>query len=115
MTQLDIVLKAAHILDMRHAHDIVALDLCGATVIADYFVTANSTPQMNALARELTQQLAKEGIAPTLTERNKTPDWILLDFDGVTVHIFSSNMRDFYALDKLWADARKIEVPKEEN
>ncbi len=112
MTDLQKVHKLAKILDMKRARNIIALDLGGATIIADYFVicSAGSPAQMHALYDAATEEMAKEGAAPVRTEGMKNPDWALLDFGGVMLHIFSTQMRDFYGLDNLWADAQKIEL-----
>ena len=56
------------------------------------------------------EEMAKLGEPPVKSEGMKNPDWALVDFDGVMLHIFSTQMRDFYGLDNLWADAVKIEI-----
>ena len=112
MTQREKVEKIVEILDNKRAHNIVALDLMGATIISDFFIicTANSTPQMRALYDAVNEEMGKLGINATACEGMKNSDWALVDFDGVTVHIFSSQMRDFYGLDNLWADAIKLDI-----
>ncbi len=112
MTQIEIVNKLVNALDMKKAHNIIALDLKGATIIADYFVicTAGSSPQMHALFEAAMEVMAKCGINASSCEGMKNPDWALIDFEGVVLHIFSSQMRDFYALDNLWAEAEKLDI-----
>ena len=112
MTEIEKVKRAAELLDSKKAYDIVALDLCGSTIIAEYFVicTAGSTPQMNALYDAVCEGMAKDGCPPLHVEGIKNAGWIVVDFDGVMVHIFSRQMRDFYGLDNLWADAKKIDL-----
>lgn len=112
MTDLEKVHKLVKILDMKKARNIIALDLCGATIIADYFVicSAGSLAQMHALYEAAQEEMAKEGFPPERSEGMKNPDWVLIDFCGVMLHIFSTQMRDFYGLDNLWADAQKIEI-----
>lgn len=116
MTDLEKVHKLAHILDMKKARNIIALDLGGATIIADYFVicSAGSPAQMHALYDAAYEEMAKEGCPPEKCEGMKNPDWALIDFGGVILHIFSTKMRDFYGLDNLWADAVKIDIDVEE-
>ena len=115
MTDLEKVHKIAKILDMKKGRNIIALDLCGATIIADYFVicTAGSPAQMHSLYDSVCEQMAQEGEEAVRCEGMKNPDWALVDFGGVMVHIFSTQMRDFYGLDNLWADAVKIEIDVE--
>lgn len=117
MTQLETVNKLVAILDSKKAYNITALDLCGATIIADYFVicTANSQPQMNALFDAACEEMAKEGCVPVTSDGKKNPDWALIDFGGVMLHIFSSKARDFYGLDNLWAEAVKLDVKTNPN
>lgn len=112
MTELEKVHYLAKILDSKKGRNIIALDLKGATIIADYFVicTAGSPAQMHALYEAACEEMAKAGNPAERTEGMKNPDWALLDFGGVMLHIFSTNMRDFYGLDNLWAEAEKIEI-----
>ena len=112
MTELEMVHKLAKILDSKKGRNIIALDLKGATIIADYFVicSAGSPAQMHALYETACEEMTKEGFVPVRTEGMKNPDWALVDFGGVMLHIFSTQMRDFYGLDNLWAEAEKIEI-----
>ena len=55
-------------------------------------------------------RFVREGCPPLRVEGIKIAGWIVVDFDGVMVHIFSRQMRDFYGLDNLWADAKKIDL-----
>ena len=112
MTELEMVHKLAKILDSKKGRNIIALDMNGATIIADCFVicTAGSPAQMSALFDAACEEMTKEGEPPVKCEGTRNPDWALVDFDGVMLHIFSSQMRDFYGLDNLWADASKIEL-----
>ena len=112
MTELEKVHKLAEILDSKKGRNIIALDLNGATIIADYFVicSAGSPAQMHALYEAACEEMAKLDSPPVRSEGMKNPDWALVDFGGVMLHIFSMQMRDFYGLDNLWAEARKIEI-----
>ncbi len=112
MTQLEKVHKLVEILDMKKATDIIALNLNGATIIADYFVicTARSNPQMHALFEAASEGMLALGCEIDHSEGTRNPDWALIDFGGVILHIFSSQMRDFYGLDNLWADAVKVDI-----
>ncbi len=112
MTELQKVHALAKILDSKKGRNIIALDLGGATIIADYFVicTAGSPAQMHALYEAACEEMAKLDSPPVKCEGMKNPDWALVDFGGVMLHIFSTQMRDFYGLDNLWAEATKIEI-----
>jgi ribosome-associated protein len=113
----ELALKIAHILDERKAQDIKIINVNKKTVIADYFVIAggNSRTQVNALADEVEYKLGLEGIKPTRVEGRGDGTWVLVDFDSVLVHIFGRESRDFYKLEKLWAEGTPVEFEMTEN
>lgn len=112
MTDIEKVHKLVEILDGKKGRNIIALDLMGATIIADYFVicSAGSPAQMHALYEAACEEMAKADCPPVRSEGMKNPDWALVDFGGVMLHIFSTQMRDFYGLDNLWAEAQKLDI-----
>ena len=70
--------------------------------------TANSFIHCKAIAKDLRKYLLSSG----LKERSKSDldsGWIILDFDEIIVHIFTEQLREYYQLEKLWADARITE------
>lgn len=105
-----IALLAAKALDEKKAKDIKILYVNEQTIIADYFVIAqgNSRTQVNALADEVEYKLGLEGIQPTKIEGRGQGTWVLLDYDSVLVHVFNPQSREFYNLEKLWADGEEI-------
>ncbi|MBQ7399636.1 MAG: ribosome silencing factor [Clostridia bacterium] len=106
----EIALKAAKALDEKKARDIKILYVNEQTIIADYFVIAAGTSrtQVNALADEVEYKLGLEGIKPAKIEGRGQGTWVLLDYDSVLVHVFNPQSRDFYNLEKLWADGQEI-------
>jgi ribosome-associated protein len=108
----DFAVKAAKIAIERNCSDVMVLDLKGVSPAADYFVIATGTSdrQMRAIADEI-QDLAKEhknrrfGIAGY-----ETGKWILLDYVDVVIHLMSEESRDYYALEMLWGDTKKITI-----
>ena len=105
-----IALLAAKALDDKKAKDIRIIYVNQQTIIADYFVIAqgNSRTQVNALADEVEYKLGLEGIDPTKVEGRGQGTWVLLDFDSVLVHVFNPQSREYYNLEKLWADGEEI-------
>ena len=99
-------------LDKKKASNIVCLDVSGLTILADYFVicSASSKTQLNALAEGVDEEFTKSGIEPPTHEGRGGAEWLLLDCGDVIVHIFYNEMREFYGLDKLWDDAKKIDI-----
>ena len=104
--------KIAQILYSKKAHDIQLLCVNRQTVLADYFVIAHGTSntQVKALSDEVVYQLGLEGIECLRTEGYDSASWILLDFGSIIVHVFQKDTRDYFKLEKLWADADKVEL-----
>ncbi len=112
-----LALRIAEILDERKAKDIKIINVNKKTVIADYFVIAggSSRTQVNALADEVEYKLGLEGIDPSRVEGRGDGSWVLLDFDSVIVHVFGRESRDFYKLEKLWAEGTPVEYIQKED
>lgn len=110
-TNKDLALKIAKALDEKKAEDIQVLDVLELTSLAEYFVICNGTSstQVKALSDEVQEQMTKIGIEPHHIEGERGGNWVLLDYDGVIVHIFYRETREFYKLDKLWNDAEKVD------
>ncbi len=94
----------------KQASDILLLDIRELTAFADYMVimSAETTPQMDALAEDLRLSLKAEG--ETLYHQEGTPasGWLLLDFADVVVHIFAPEQREYYKLEQVWNKARPV-------
>lgn len=102
------------ILDTKKAEDIKCLKIDSKTVIADYFVicTGHSSTQIKALADEVEYKLGVGGVDYIRLEGNDSTDWKVLDCKDVIVHIFSTEAREFYKLDRLWSDCEEIDISK---
>jgi len=100
------------VLDAKKARDIKLLHVEDRTVIADYFViaTGSSRTQIRALADEIEFRLEPYGIAPHHIEGADTGIWVLQDFGPVIVHLFNSEGREFYNLDKLYQDTTERDI-----
>ena len=97
-------------LDSKMAQDIKALNTTRLTVLADYFIicTATSTTHIKTLADETEKALSELGEPPLRREGYRSGGWVLLDFGCAVVHIFLSDAREFYALERLWNDAPQV-------
>jgi ribosome-associated protein len=97
----------------RKALDLVVLDLRPASGFTDYFVimTGQNTRQIHAISDAIQESLGSTGVKPAHIEGGDRAGWILLDFFDFIVHIFSPESRAFYALERLWGSADRIEVP----
>lgn len=103
---------AAKIASDRRCSDIVAMDLTGISPATDYFVIATGTSnrQIRTVAEEITQEAKKEGFQLFGKAGVEEGRWILLDFVNVVVHLFDSEYREYYDLEMLWGDAKKLEL-----
>lgn len=94
----------------KQAEEIVVLDLRSITSFADYFVImhGNSSKQNLAIYENVAQQLKQMDVRPSSVEGRKNAEWILMDYGDFIVHIFSSEAREYYSLEKLWGDGTKL-------
>lgn len=111
MESVEIVKKIMAALDKHKAQDVKILKLEDVTVVTDYFVIAggNSNTQVKALAGAIEEELKKDGIEVNHVEGHDSASWILLDYGGVIVHVFMPDAREFYNLERLWADAAEVQ------
>jgi ribosome-associated protein len=91
----------------KKASDIVLLDLHKVALIADYFVVCSgqSVRQLKAIADAVVQTIKDGGMRPLAIEGNADSGWVLVDAGAVIVHIFSPDLRAYYALEELWREA----------
>ena len=96
----------AEVLDSKKGHDIKVVRVSDKTVIADYFVicSGNTGTQVKALAGEVEYRIGLRGVDPYGVEGRDNNAWVIVDYSNVIVHVFSRDARDFYKLDKLYAD-----------
>lgn len=113
MTSFELTKNAVKILDGKKAEDINALKVRDLTIVADYFVIASGTSstQVKSLADELEFQISEQfGIKPARIEGYQGANWIVLDYSDVVVHIFYTQTREFYSLERLWQDAEQVDI-----
>jgi ribosome-associated protein len=97
----------------KKAYDVVILDMHEVAGFTDFFVvcSVDSDIQAKAVMEHLQDQLRlQDETRPWHVEGGSGSSWVLLDFVDVVVHIFRPEARDFYALEKLWGDAVRIEI-----
>jgi ribosome-associated protein len=106
MTSKEFATNVCALLGQSGISNIIMVDVSHKTVITEYFVvgTAKNVTMCKAVAEELQEKLEKEGIYADRKDGEKDGRWIVLDYDAVIVHLFYSEMRDFYNFEKLWAD-----------
>lgn len=112
MDSLTLAKTAAGILDAKKADNINVIRINNISSLGDYFVIANGTSNthVHALADELEEKLKELGRAPARVEGYRSNSWIILDYEEVVVHLFTADAREFYDLDRLWADGEKLDL-----
>ena len=96
----------------KKADDIRVLAVAGLTGLADYFMlcSGGSHRQVLAVAEAIDKTLTQAGCHPMSVEGSEHANWILMDYSDVIVHIFQADRREFYGLDQLWGDAKKLRI-----
>jgi ribosome-associated protein len=91
----------------KKAEHVVLIDVRGLTSIADFFVVMSGTGsrQLQAIAESIEVDLKKQGTYPLSSEGHQGGNWVLIDYGDVVAHIFETEVRAFYDLEGLWADA----------
>lgn len=110
----EIVLKAAKALYDKKAQDIVALDVSKLTVITDTMLiaTGRNVLQIKAFADEVEDKMAEAGVPLLRKDGHQDARWVVLDFGTALVHLFHTQEREFYRLEKLWEhDDNRIPLP----
>lgn len=99
----------------KKATDVVVLNVAKLTSVADYLVlgSAESERQTRAIADHVDGILSSSGSAPLSMEGTASSPWVLIDFGDVVAHIFRHDVREHYALERLWADAKRVRVADE--
>lgn len=92
----------------KKARDIVVMDMQGLMSSTDYFVicSANTATQVRAIADNIEEKLAEQGAAFLHKEGYREGEWVLMDYGDVIAHIFIQEAREYYALERLWGDAK---------
>jgi ribosome-associated protein len=109
-SSLDIARRIVELAEDKKAADIVLLDLTELTTLADYFVIASggSERQLDAIADGIVSGLRDEKVRPFGREGTAASHWVLVDYGSVIVHVFTPPERDFYQLERHWAEAKTV-------
>jgi ribosome-associated protein len=96
--------------------DILVLDMRSCTPLFDYFIisTGTSRRQIHTLAEETDAALRAEGDTRLGIEGYEASKWVVQDYGDIMVHVFDPDTRDYYKLEELWADAKKVDWEREE-
>ena len=104
-------LIAARAADAKKGEDILVLDVADIIGIVECFVitSASNTRMVRSIVDEVEHQIFEEtGEKPRAVEGLRDASWVLLDYGDLVVHVFLTETREFYALERLWADAAAV-------
>lgn len=112
---LEQAIQCARIGHDNKAKDIVILDLRGLTPIFDFFalMTGTSRRQIHTLAEEVDAYMTGEGEKRLSIQGYQASRWIVQDYGDIVVHVFDPDAREYYALEELWADAKRVDWQRE--
>jgi ribosome-associated protein len=105
--------RIAQLADSKGASDIVALDVRGLVGYTDYLVicTGRNERQAKAIYDEVRERLKKEdGLIPGSVEGEREAQWVLADYLDCVLHVFVPTTRDYYRLETLWGEARRLDL-----
>ena len=97
----------------KQAVGLTVLDVSALTSVADVFMicSGRSNRQVNAIADHIQTTLKQQGIRPLSLEGKTDGHWVLMDYGHVVIHVFFDDVRTFYDLEGLWADAPRVMTP----
>lgn len=109
---VELAVAAADAADDVKATDLAILDVADLLALVDVFLlaTAASDRQLKATAERIEERLRSRGRKPERREGTAEAGWMLLDFGDLVCHLFSAEQRDFYSLERLWADVPRRDV-----
>ncbi len=91
------------------------MDMRKVATFCDYFIISSATSlrHANAIARGIEEDLAEDNIKPfSKVPTNDESGWVVLDLGSAIAHVFYKPVREFYALERLWSDAKKVALPR---
>ncbi len=108
----DLASWSAGLMLEKKAREVIIMDLRGRTSVTDFFVlgTGDSDMQVKAIVDYLNEELRSENTKPFHIEGYDKLSWVLIDYIDVVAHVFLPEARDYYHLERLWADAKVSEI-----
>ena len=112
MTSKELLDLTVEAIEQRHGEETEAYDMQGISILADYYVitTAGSNRQLHAIVNSIVDKIHEHGANDYRIEGTRDSNWLLIDLGDVIVNVFTEDARDFYGLEKLWNDGKKVEL-----
>ena len=97
----------------KKGENFIVLDVRDVCTMTDYFIIAEGhVPRhVSAIGDYVAERLQKEGLVPLHREGETQGEWVVLDYMSFVVHIFTPELRDYYALEELWKEGKIVSVP----
>ncbi len=116
MTAQETVQRIIEAAQEKKGRQIVKMDISKISSFADYFViiSGESSVQVKALVDHIDNELRIENVYPVSKEGYQNLTWVLMDYSDIIVHVFNTETREFYAVERLWADAEMEFITDEE-
>lgn len=97
----------------RKAQDLLVLDVRGLVTYTDYLIvcSGNTDRQVRAIAENVQAEMAEIGYRPLGVEGKSQANWMIIDYGDYVVHVFHTEARETYNLEKLWSDAPRLPIP----
>ncbi len=111
LSSRDLASRSADLMLDKKAKEVIIMDLRGLTSVTDFFVmgTGESDMQVKAIVDHLNEKIRSEDTKPSHIEGYDKLSWVLIDYIDVVAHVFLPETRDYYRLERLWADAKVSE------
>jgi ribosome-associated protein len=108
--------KAAGLLFAKKAEKAVLLDLRGLSSLTDFYLicTCSNEAQMRGILNSVYRSLSREGVKALRSEYHSGVRWAVLDYGDLIIHLFEKETRNYYSLERLWADAKATELKAED-
>jgi ribosome-associated protein len=109
-----LAIESARALYAKQAQDIRIFDVRGLSSVTDFYVVATGTsaPHLKALLAETQRCMKDAGVSTYRTSGESDSGWVVVDFVHAVVHVFSTEARAYYAIEKLWATAKELQLPQ---
>lgn len=115
MTSQEILDFTTQAISDRHGEDTEAYDMRGISILADYYVitSAGSNRQLHAIVNSIVDAAHENNYTDYRIEGTRDSNWLLLDLGDVVVNVFTKETREFYNLEKLWANGKQVELKED--
>lgn len=96
----------------KKARDIVILEVKGITDVADYFLISSGLTErhVRTISEHIETEMKVRGIVPYSVEGMEQGRWVIIDYNDVVVHVFLERLREFYDLESLWYEAKRVSL-----